>query len=88
MDRYFLHVRDGTHELLDEEGVEYRNLGALHKGVLEAVRDLIAGEALQGAINLKQRLDAENGDGEIVYTLEFEDAVTVSRGPSGGLAAG
>jgi hypothetical protein len=50
--------------------------------VLLSARDVIAGDAHLGAVNLTQRIDVETESGEIVYTLEFEESVTVSRGPS------
>lgn len=82
MARYFMHLRDGSDEILDPDGVEYESLEKLQKAVLVSARDVIAGDAHLGAINLAQRIDAETESGEIVYTLEFEQAVTVSRGPS------
>jgi hypothetical protein len=82
MARYFIHLRDGHDELLDAGGTEHFNLDALHKAVMAAARDVLAGEAHAGSINLAQRIDVETEGGEIVHTLEFEDAVTVNRGPS------
>jgi hypothetical protein len=82
MARYFLHLRDGADELLDPEGDDFSNAEAMQKQVLLSARDVIAGDARLGEINLAQRIDAETDTGVIVHTLEFEDAVAVSRGSS------
>jgi len=77
MPRYFLHLRDGTEELLDPEGSELDSLEALRKSVLVTVRDLMAGDMRQGVLDLRFRIDAEDEDGVIVYTLPFKHAVNI-----------
>jgi len=77
MPRYFLHLRDGTEELLDPEGSELDSLEALRKSVLVTVRDLMAGDMRQGVLDLRFRIDAEDPDGVIVYTLPFKHAVNI-----------
>lgn len=80
MARYFMHLRGETGVLIDQEGIEYTNLHALRDHVMECARDVIAGDAHDGAINLNQHIDAETGAGTIIHTLEFEKAVSVERG--------
>ena len=75
MARYFMQLRDGTGELLDPEGIEYANLDDLRKKVLLAVRDLISGDVSSGEVDMRFRIDAEDRDGAIVYTLAFKNAV-------------
>jgi hypothetical protein len=75
--RYYMQLRDGTDHLLDPEGLEYADLDALKKKVLLAVRDLISGDVMNGVIDLRFRIDAEDRDGVIVYTLDFADAVRI-----------
>jgi hypothetical protein len=75
--RYFMNLRDGTEELLDPEGVEYDSLDTLRLAVLEAVRDLMSGDVRRGLIDLRFRIDAEDADGVIVYTLPFKHAVNI-----------
>jgi hypothetical protein len=74
---YFLHLRDGTDELLAPEGIEYGNMEALRRAVLASVRDLIAGDVHSGVIDMRFRLDAEDEAGEVVYSLPFEHAVSI-----------
>ena len=80
MARYYLHLRDGIDDILDEEGVEYRDVAAVRKAVLEAARDVLANEIRsEGTINLQYRIDAEDADGKVVHSLPFTDAATVRR---------
>jgi hypothetical protein len=72
-----MNLRDGTEELLDPEGVDCDSLEALRKAVLAAVRDLMSGDVKGGLIDLRFRIDAEDADGVIVYTLPFKHAVNI-----------
>ena len=81
MARYFLHLRDSADELLDPEGQEFADLNALKKRVLFSARDLLAGDVRNGIIDLRYRIDAENGDGEIVYRLPFAQAIKILPDP-------
>jgi hypothetical protein len=74
---YFMNLRDGTQELLDPDGVEYESLDALRKAVLNTARDLMSGDIVSGLIDLRFRIDAEDADGVIVYTLPFSHAVNI-----------
>ena len=77
MTRYYLQLRDGTEQLLDPEGIEYADIDVLKKKVLVAVRELISEDVKGGVIDLRFRIDAEDRDGMIVYTLDFADAVNI-----------
>ena len=77
MVQYFMHLRDSVDEILDPEGQDFADLDAVKKAVLFSARDLLAGDIRNGVIDLRYRIDAENGDGEIVYTLPFKHAFSV-----------
>ena len=77
MARYFMHLRDGTEQLLDPEGLEFPTIEALRKAVLVSARDLMTGDVREGVIDLRFRIDAEDEDGVIVYTLPFKHAVSI-----------
>lgn len=78
MPRYFLHLRDGTDVALDEEGTVHSNLDALRQAVREAACDCIAGDVTSRAtVDLRFRIDAEDEGGAVVYSLPFDQAVTV-----------
>ena len=49
MARYFMHLRDGTEELLDPEGQEFASLAALRDAVLLTARDLMVGDVRDGS---------------------------------------
>ena len=75
--KYFMNLRDGTEELLDPEGVEYESLDALRKAVLATARDLMCGDMVAGVLDFRFRIDAEDEEGAIVYTLPFKHAVNI-----------
>ncbi|HEY8591915.1 MAG TPA: hypothetical protein VIL42_03510 [Sphingomicrobium sp.] len=77
MTRYFMHLRDGTDELLDPEGREFASLAALRDAVLFTARDLLVGDIRDGLLDLRFRIDAEDEGGAIIYTLPFEHAVNI-----------
>jgi hypothetical protein len=77
MPHYFMQLRDGTEQLLDPEGIEYADLDELRKKVLIAVRDLISGDVGSGLVDLRFRIDAEDREGVIVYTLGFDQALKI-----------
>ena len=77
MPRYFLHLRDGIDIALDEEGNDFSSMEDLHAAALKSARDCIAGDAQAGRIDLRQRIDAEDENGGVVFSLPFADAVTI-----------
>lgn len=77
MARYYMQLRDGTEQLLDPEGIEYADLDGLRKAVLIAARDLMSADLKGGVIDFRFRIDAEDRNGVIVYTLGFEHAVNI-----------
>jgi hypothetical protein len=77
MSRYFLHLRDGTEQLLDPEGQEFASLDAMRKFVLFSARDLLTGDVRSGILDLRFRIDAEDEHGTIVYSLPFKHALNV-----------
>jgi hypothetical protein len=72
-----MHLRDSADQLLDPEGQEFASLDDLKKAVLFNARDLLAGDIRNGIIDLRYRIDAENGDREIVYSLPFRHAFSL-----------
>ena len=78
MSRYFLHLRDGTDELLDPEGSFFDDLEQLRAAVLAGARDVMANELKSaGTVDLRYRIDAEDENGDIVFSLPFADAVHI-----------
>jgi hypothetical protein len=80
MARYFMHLIDGTDQLLDPEGAEHASLEILRGRVLACARSIIAHDVQDGVIKLDYRIEAHDEAGEVVHSLDFEDAVQVQRG--------
>ena len=75
---YFLHLRDGTDEILDPEGREFPNMEAVRRTVLESARDVLGNEIKSGGVmDLRYRIDAEDESGTVVYSLPFRHAVNI-----------
>lgn len=77
MARYYMHLRDGTEQLLDLEGSEFATLDLLRRAVLLTTRDLLKGDVDLGVMDFRFRIDAEDADGTVVYTLPFKHAVNI-----------
>ncbi len=77
MARYYMHLRDGTEQLLDPEGLDYPNVEALRKAVLVAARDLMTGDIREGVLDFRFRIDAEDEGGVIIYSLPFKHAINI-----------
>ena len=74
---YFFHLRDGVDRLLDPDGQDLPDLGAVRLAALKEARFLVSQEAIAGAIKLGQRIEVEDETGEVVHRLSFNDAVVV-----------
>jgi hypothetical protein len=78
--RYFLHLRDGTDEVLDPEGMEFATMDALRNEVLVSARDIMSADIRRGVLDLRFRIDAETESGELVYTFPFKHAFNIIPG--------
>ena len=76
MRRYYFHLRDGTDQVLDPEGVELSQ-EAIAPAVLAAARDCMAGDVHRGELDLRYRIDVEDGTGRIVHSRAFTDALEI-----------
>jgi hypothetical protein len=80
---YYFHLRNGHDILPDPEGRELASLDAVRNATLVEARSIISSDALEGSIKLSYHLDVEDASGDIVHSLQFEDAVEVVRGEAG-----
>lgn len=76
MPRNYLHVRDGVDQMLDPDGSDLPDLDAAISSAIAGARDLLAVDMKSGLLDLRYRIDIENGDGGILHTLPFADAFT------------
>ncbi|GAA3903634.1 hypothetical protein GCM10022276_22870 [Sphingomonas limnosediminicola] len=79
MPLYFFHLRDGEDTLIDGEGLELDDIEAAKATALLQARGIVSHDALEGFINLAQRVDVLDETGATVCSVAFEDAVRVSR---------
>ncbi len=79
MPRYFFHLRDDVERLLDPQGKEIASPGGVAEAALREARAILSHEVLSGTVNLDQRIEVEDGAGNLVHTLQFEEAVTIVR---------
>jgi hypothetical protein len=80
MPRYFMHLRDGTDEVPDPEGVDMP-LEAVSRAALMDARSCIAEDARAGRIYLGYRIDVHDEEGTVVHSLSFADAVEIVPAP-------
>ena len=77
MPRFYMHLRDGKDDVLDEDGVELP-VGAIPNPAIRAARDCLAGDLLtSGRIVLKFWIDVHDREAPFVHSLSFADAVGV-----------
>jgi hypothetical protein len=79
MATYYFHLRDGEDVLLDPDGRELPDITAVVARALAEARAIIAADAVEGAIRLDHRIDVQDHRGAIVHSLQFADAVLVTR---------
>jgi hypothetical protein len=77
---FYFHLSDGSDLLLDPEG---RQLPANLVGpaAIAEARAIVAADARTGHINLAQRIVVHDASGEVVFGVDFEDAVQVTHDP-------
>jgi hypothetical protein len=79
MARYFLHLRDGTEQILDPDGVDIPTQEVAATALMSA-RDCIAGDVHRGELDLRYRIDVHDEDGKLVHSQPFATAIAVSGG--------
>lgn len=77
MPLYFFHLRDHTEQLIDDEGRLIEDVEGIAEAALEEARSILAHEVLAGRLDLSQRIEVEDVNGNVVHTLRFRDAVTI-----------
>lgn len=75
MPRFYFHLYQGGEMLVDPEGVELAGPGYARTRALVVARDLIAADAVNGAIDLDSRLRVVDEADRLVVDLTFSDAV-------------
>jgi hypothetical protein len=80
MPRFFMHLRDGTDEVLDPDGI-VMPMDAVPGAALFMARDTMSHDVKNGRVELKCRIDVHNEEGEIVHSVPFTHAVEIVPAP-------
>jgi len=75
--RFFFHLRDHVHSIIDPDGDELPDLSAAKQKALSAARELLSAEIKTGLIDLRFRVDVEVEAGQVVHSLPFAQAFTI-----------
>ncbi len=81
MPLYFFHLRNGADLMLDDEGRDLEGPAEVAAIALLEARSLMSQDVLNGEISLNQRLDVEDEQHNLVYSLSFDNAIAIV--PSG-----
>ena len=79
MARYYFHLRDGSDQLLDPDGIELQDQRAIEAAALRAARDTLSHELRAGRLDLRYRIDVEMADGMIIHTIDLAEAFETIR---------
>jgi hypothetical protein len=81
MRRYFLHVRDRTSVIIDDQGMELPDLGAARQAALAAARQLMSQAVLKGEPLDGRVFEIADQHGTVLLLVPFSEALaTRSRG--------
>lgn len=75
MARYHLHLHDRTGFVEDPEGLELADVNQARVQALKAARSIIKQDVDDGWVDLTGRIEVADGDGAVLLTLSFKEAV-------------
>lgn len=79
MPRYYMHICDGTGFVEDEEGVELLDDATARRKATEAARDVMANDLRAGELDFSSFIEVENENRQLLFTVQFTDAVKLTR---------
>ena len=77
MARYFFDLHNGV-EVADEEGRDCADIQAAQAHALAEARQVASEDVLGGKLDTSHRIDVRDADGDVVASVTFGEAVTVS----------
>jgi hypothetical protein len=81
MPHFYLHICNGSGFTEDEQGSDFADVDAARDAAITGIRDLMAGELLNGEINLASFIEIEDEGRNLVRTVSFTEAVDVRSDP-------
>lgn len=77
MPHYFLHVHNSHGSAEDDEGLEVESLAEAREKAVAGIRGLLSGEAANGEMNFKGRIDISDDAGAVLLSVPFSEAISV-----------
>ena len=77
--RFYFHVCNGYGFTEDHEGQELADEAAARAQAIKSAREVMAGDLGSGELDLSSFIEVEEDKHELLFTLTFEDAVTLKR---------
>jgi hypothetical protein len=79
MPRFYMHVCNGNGFVEDDEGVELPDEATARTKAIAAARDVMAGDMRKGELDLTSFIEVEDEAKQLLFTLTFADAVTITH---------
>lgn len=75
MAHYFFNFRNGTEYVEDEDGVDLADDDAAWAEAVAGLRDIFAGDILQGVLHIRSRIEVDDQNHQPVMSVGFDEAV-------------
>ena len=75
--RYHFNIHNGIGFVEDEEGRELADLAAARAEGLKGIRSIVCEDVQKGIVDLDGRLEIRDGEGALVLTIPFGEAVEI-----------
>ena len=75
--RYFLHIRDRSGIVLDEDGCDFPSMIAAVDEAQRGIRSLLSEGVRAGTLDLDGRVEITRQDGVVILVVSFGDAITI-----------
>jgi hypothetical protein len=79
MARYYMHSCNGHGFTEDEVGIELPDRQAAMRKAVEAARDIMSHDVRSGILDLTSFIEVEDEQHNLIFTLTFLEAVTISN---------
>ena len=74
MPRYRFNIHDSSGLVEDEEGLELPDTEAARAKAIAGARSLVAGDVLEGRLDLGGRIEVLDADGRLLFSISFAEA--------------
>lgn len=78
MPRFYMHVCNGNGFVEDEEGRELPDAETARSEAIVAARDVMANDLRGGELDLSSFIEVEDENKELLFTVQFMDAVKIT----------